>query len=461
MRNTLPNAAQFLSLDAKTVQWRPEAPFSLDVINFEEKLTESEAARQAGHHTQAAELWATATDLYKGDLLPNCADSWILPVRERLRQQFVTILAQLADWQEAQRDYPAAIRTTRRLLRHDPLHEAAHRRLMQLYLINEERAEALRVYHACVTLLQQELQVDPSPATWEIYDRILSVSTPSQPPAVNPGQHSGRLPLVGRKAEWQRLLKAWQVASKAPHCVIIAGEAGIGKSRLAEELRLWANRQGIITAYSRAFEAGRNLAYAPVANWLRGDPLQPSLAGLEPIWLTEITRLLPELLTQHPDLPRPHPLTESWQRHRLFDALCRAVAQATPPLLLVLDDLQWCDLETLAWLGHLLRFDPQASLLLVGTVRIEEIDNDHPLTPLWRDLRRTGLLAEIELGPLDAAETTALAERIIERPLESSAAARLYQETEGNPLFVVETVRAGPLAAIDAGVTSAYLKLIT
>jgi len=447
LRNRLPEADQILQIDTKRVGWQPDVSFSLDVADFKEKLAAAEAARQAGYHSQAAQLWAEAVDLYGGELLPKCYDDWLLPEREQLHQQFIRILTQLADWQETQRDYPAAIRTTRRLLRHDPLQETAHRRLMQRHLLNGDPAEALRVYHACASLLRQELDVDPSPATQEIYKRILTRRKQPGDRSVTTKPKAARLPLVGRQTEWQRLLNAWDIATRRPDCAIIAGEAGIGKSHLAEELRLWAKRQSFTTAHSRAYEAVRSLAYAPVAGWLRSDSLQPAWPALEPAWLTELARLLPELLTQHPELPPPQPLTQSWQRHQLFEALSRAVLQADPPLLLMLDDLQWCDQETLEWLGYLLRFDPQANLLLLGTVRIEEVDSDHPLTPLWRDLRRAGLLTDIELGPLDAAETTALAEQVIEQPLENSAAEQLYRETEGNPLFVVETVRAGAVTS--------------
>ncbi|MEZ4581092.1 MAG: hypothetical protein R3A10_05495 [Caldilineaceae bacterium] len=77
---------------------------------------------------------------------------------------------------------------------------------------------------------------------------------------------------------------------------------------------------------------------------------------LSPVWLTEAARLLPELLEQHADLAPPMPFTESWQYQRLFTALGHALLRANQPLLLLLDDLQWCDAETLTWLHFFLRF---------------------------------------------------------------------------------------------------------
>src|SRR5260370_761676 len=147
-------------------------------------------------------------------------------------------------------------------------------------------------------------------------------------------------------------------------------------------------------------------------------------------------------------------MTEGWQRQRFFEALARAVLNTRQPLLLVLDELQWCDRETLEWLHYLLRFEPHIPLLLVGTVRLEETLNGHPLTSWLVSLRRDRLLSEITLEPLDASETASLAEHVAGREFDSTLLTALYQETEGNPLFVVETVRAGALERNDPALPS-------
>ena len=148
-------------------------------------------------------------------------------------------------------------------------------------------------------------------------------------------------------------------------------------------------------------------------DWLRSGRCGRSWR-LDAVWLSEVGRLLPELFVQRPDLPRPEPLAEQWQR-RLFEALAQAFAAVKAPLLLVLDDLQWCDRETLEWLHYLLRFNPKACLLVAGTVRPEEVDPQHALTTLLLNLRSTGQLAEIELGPLDVCDTAVLASQVAER----------------------------------------------
>lgn len=144
------------------------------------------------------------------------------------------------------------------------------------------------------------------------------------------------------------------------------------------------------------------LAYAPVVQWLRTEDLREGLSTLDDVWLTEVARLMPELLVEQPDLAPPGPLTESWQRQRLFEALARAVLGGGQPLLL-LDDLQWGDRETLEWLHYLLRFDRRARLLIVGAVRPEETGGEHPLGWLVPELRRRGQPVEIGLGRLDEA----------------------------------------------------------
>ncbi len=136
-------------------------------------------------------------------------------------------------------------------------------------------------------------------------------------------------------------------------------------------------------------------------------------------------------------------MTEFGDRLRFFEGLARAALAAPPPLLLLVDDLQRCDRETIEWLHFFCRFDPAARLLVLGTVRSEELDAAHPLPALLRELRSASQLAEIALQPLDAAETAELAGQVGNRVLDADAAVRLYRETEGNPLFVVETVRAG------------------
>lgn len=437
LRHALPDADRFLHIDRQTLQWRADAPFTLDVADFESAVAQAE---QAGDQAAVRKALEEAVASYRGDLLPSCYDDWILSERERLRQAFTEALERLILLLESQRDYRATIGFAQRLLRHDPLHEATYRRLMRLHALSGDRAGALRAYHTCATVLQRELAVEPSLATREAYERLLQADALPAPSPAPPARPVAVSPLVGRHQEWTPLHEVWREASAGrPHFVLVTGEAGIGKTRLAEELLQWADRQGIATASAPCYAAEGGLAYAPVVAWLRARPLPP----LEPVWCSEIARLLPELLVEQPNLSPPGPLTEAWQRQRFFEALARAILGGSQPLLLLMDALQWCDRGTLEWLRYLLRFDPQARLLVVGTCRLEAMGDDHPLASLLRALRHDEQLTEIELGPLDEAETASLAANVAGRELDPDLAACLYRETEGNPLFVVEIGRSG------------------
>lgn len=244
------------------------------------------------------------------------------------------------------------------------------------------------------------------------------------------------------------MLAAWRAAAAGrSHMVLLTGEAGIGKTRLAEELLAWCARQGHRTATARCYSLEGISAYRPVISWLRAQPLPP----LDDLWLTEIARLLPEVLAARPDLRQPGPLAEAWQRQRFLEALSRALLADGQPILLLLDDLQWCDPDTLDLLAHLLRYDGPAGLLVVSTLREDELPVQHPLERLLPSLRGSGLLEEIALQPLGEEETRLLAHQAAGHTLEEEVATQLYRETEGNPLFVIETVRAHALARHSAG----------
>ncbi len=159
-------------------------------------------------------------------------------------------------------------------------------------------------------------------------------------------------------------------------------------------------------------------------------------------WLQGIVRRLPELAAERPGLSLPAPAVEGWQRRHFFEALAQGVL-ATAPLLLFLDDLQWCDRDSLEWMRFLLRFDRGARLLLVGTVRTEEQADNRALSEALLALRQNGQLEEIELSYLSEAETATLAQRIAERRLDARALAEIFHRTQGHPLFLVEIIRSG------------------
>lgn len=439
LRRALPDPDRFLDVTPRTLQWRMDAPCWFDVAAFEEWL--SLADRDVGDSGLAA--LRRAVELYTGDLLEGCYDEWILEERERLRQRYLEALGRLTAALEARGDHAQAIQYAERLLLQDPLREETYRLVMRLHDARGDRARAVRVYHTCAAVLERELGVEPSAPTREVYEMLL----PQEPVPAAAKRQAGRVggpPLVGRTPEWARLTTLWRTSEKGrAQLVLLSGEPGVGKTRLIEELRSWCAHRGAVTAEARSYAAEGALAYGPVVAWLRSETYKANLQGLDRASLTELARLLPELLSEMPDIARPGPLSEADQRQRLFDAVARAILASGGPNLLVADDLHWADRETLQFLHYLLRAAPHARLLVVATVRPEEIGRQHPLNDLAAGLQALDVLTEIEVGRLSRGETSALAERLAGRPLEDPEADLLYGETEGNPLFVVEALRAG------------------
>lgn len=415
-----------LDISARTVALRPGIRVELDVTRFESALDRAEMA------SGAAEVAALtdAVDSYRGDLLPGCYDDWPVAERDRLRARFTDALEQLGACLADQGDHAAAVRYLERLVQEDPLRESAYRRLIESYGERGELARAVRTYHGCASTLERELGIEPSSATRAAYAALL----PAEPES---GDRSGEPALVGRAPERRQLTREWQATASGPaRMVLLTGEPGLGKSRLAEAFGGWCARQGAIVATAAAHAAEGELAFAPVVSWLRSPGIRAALAGLSTAQHVELARLLPELA----EAGTPQLLPAEEQRHRLFDAVARLL-RAAGPVVLVADDLHWFDRESLGLLHYLVRGGGGARLLVVATARPG--DASPRLREVLARLRALGRLTELDLPPLTPTETEALAVRVSRGFLAGDELARLHAETEGNPLFVVESLRAG------------------
>lgn len=442
LRQVLPDSHKFITADRANFKWYKDGPYVLDAADFENYLDQ---ANNAIFHAEKIDELEKAVKTYRGELLPGFYDDWLLAERKRLAQHYSQALADLVSLYEKFRQYQQAIVHARALIRHDPLHETAYAQLMRLQALMDDRAAALHTYHTCVTILEREMGVDPGPLVQDLYHRLLTKE------AIE-GSHATvemAVPLVGREASWETLQGAWRRARREPQMVLIQGEAGIGKTHLAEAFMDWVVRQGIPMLRARCFPTEDKLAYAPVASWLRGCPL----ANLESHWLRELMRLLPEIQADHSDLEPLKPMTKDWQRLRLFEALAKAIMNDKKALLLFIDDLQWCDRETLDWLAYLLTaFDEHGrhpQLLVIGALRTEDCEPGLQIKKWEGELIRAARLAVQELGPLNEVDTLALAEHVFGRPISPEMSPRLYAATEGHPFFIVELVRSARLLSED------------
>ncbi|HEX9115219.1 MAG TPA: AAA family ATPase, partial [Anaerolineae bacterium] len=344
LRQSLPDPDRFMAVDGNTICWQKGGEQSVDVWTFESALAEAEAAERGGDVAAAARAWEEAVACYQGDLLPACYDDWIVALRDDLRLRHRHACEKLVRLLEDGRQYEAALRIAERLLNGDPLDEEAQARLMRLHALNGDRAAVRRAFQTADLGFRRELG-QPAPASLrELYERLVQAPHGSARARTIGGEdaNGAALMLVGRQAEWRRLQSAWRkTGSGEAQLVLIGGEAGIGKSRLAEELYAWVSRQGIAAAYARSYGAEGRLSLSPVTEWLRSPALRVRWEGLDRAWLAEIARLLPELPVERPDLDAPPPIVEAGGRRRFFEALARAVLAAPPPLLLWIDDLHW------------------------------------------------------------------------------------------------------------------------
>lgn len=429
LRQELPPELQLLDPHSQQIGLCLADNIQVDLVEFGNAL--ELAARYKRENQSEAELVALqqAVARYTGDFLPACYEDWLIPEREELRQKFIHACDRLADVLEERRLYQDAIQIAERRLRSDPLSEQGYRRLIHLHALNDDRASALGVYHNCAETLSAQLGVEPDEATHQLYRQLFHKVTPSESPASYITQ-----PLVGRESEWKDMIAAWQqTMAGGMHLHILRGESGIGKTRLAEEFLLWAKRQGLITAGATCYENSPGNSFAPLIAWLRAVPLHQ----LESHQRREVGRILPELLKESDIAPAP--MSEGWQQIWFFEALSQALLGSQQPLILLLDDMQWCDRDTLDWLKYLLRTQPEAKILILATLREEDCPELTPITSLNNLMHLQGRLSESNLSRLNTRQTATLAASIRGREIPDDI---LFRESEGVPLFIIEMARS-------------------
>jgi DNA-binding SARP family transcriptional activator/tetratricopeptide (TPR) repeat protein len=436
-----------LLADRDTVQLNPALHLWIDVEQFAKHRAQCTAET-----TEALEACALCIEQYAGEFLAGYYDEWAFREQERLREQFLAALEQLVAGHKRLGNYEHALTYARRLAAEDPWREEAHREVMRLCHLLGWDGEALRQFEICRRALAEELDVEPSAETAalaaEIAARVDAGEIPHLPAVSRPGplallERPDRVPLVGRQAERAELVRYLDLAvTGSGGLVLLAGGAGVGKSRLMQEVARDAEWRGIAVAWGHSCELSAPLPYQPLVEVLHSA----NLDRLPVIWKKELGRLIPELdaasSQDFTKAPAPEPEEE---KGRLLEALSRAflaLGEAGPHLI-ILEDLHWMDVAGFDALRALLPRLRQSRLLVVCTLRPEELAEQPTVHQSLAALEATRVPRWMDLAPLTVTETEALIQRILalSQPAEFFSQ-RLHAGTEGNPFFVTETLRA-------------------
>ena len=420
--------------------------------------------RHLAHGTPKALEDAVA--LYRGDLLEGFSleertfEDWLHLERERLRSQAVVALRKLLSHHVRERTTDIAVQIALRLLTFESFDETVHRTLMRLYAESGRRGAAMRQYEDCVEVLGRELGVEPDAETRDLYRRLIFQGV--RPPAVprtprtapTPGARAPRThgiyttlrgtPLVGRMAELEWLDGLRERAHRGQvQLALMVGEAGIGKSRLVTEFAARAPHRRAELLLGRGREGEDVMPFAPWVEALRGALSDELLGRLPPVTRLDLARLFPEI-ADSPVLP-PGGLDDG---PRIFEAvayLLRELARDSA-LIIVIEDLHWCDDMTVRLLRFLPRRLQGQPILLAGTARPEEMA-DGVGGPAFLDvLHRDPSCSPRTLGPLSRDEATQLFRALLassrDGALEEALVERVWGLSEGNPFVVVECARA-------------------
>lgn len=386
--------------------------------------------------------------------------TWADPAREQLRQLLRQARLTAAEATLVVGEASSAARYAEAALAADPLNETACRWYMSASAAAGEPAQALVAYEALRGRLAEELGTDPAPQTQELHlailrqqDRDWADPHAAPAPSVHPDRSSrhgrsarpdrrGRV-LAGRDEEAGALREAWDRAvAGGSGLVLIVGEAGIGKTALAEDLAADADQDGATVLRTRCYEAERSLflqpiaeAIAPLVSRMSGSTLRQLLGEHAPA----LAALLPEAAALLGPPPSWHG-TPDMERRRSFQAVTAFLAGVADrgPTLLVVDDLQYAGQSTVEFLHYLARQVSGSRLLTVVTVRAEhDAEIGTALAPA---------ASRVEVGPLSAAAV----EQLATQSGQGALAGPILQRTQGHTLFVVEVLRS--LTGGDSGV---------
>ncbi len=391
-------------------------------------------------------------------------EEWASARRQHLTRVYEQVAAELARRAMGASRWSEAAKWADAWLECEPMSEDGTRLAMEAWYLAGDRGAALARFASYRDRLSANLGARPGAALLQLQRRIdgdgaarhAQSRAPGRTP--EPAAPSFACSLIGREQAWRALTRAW--AALAPGrggFVLIEGEAGVGKTRLAEEFLRYAATEGGTVLRGRGYDARSGIPFGPVVELLRGALDAPGVATAETSWLSEVARLVPEVRRAFPAVPEPGAPARATERWRLFEGVAQvllAVADERPTAVFV-DDLQWCDADTCALLHFLVRRLEASPALVVAALAVDELERDAPAARLCRALRARARATVVALPALTEEQVWQMIREM--GHLKSAAAARrfagrVFGVTDGNPFHIVEllkTLFAQSLLAVD------------
>jgi len=437
-----------LAVTNADVSFHPPTGTWIDVAAFEDALSEAYAALP--RTTEHVEFLEQALAIYQGDLLIGIYDEWIEVERQRLRQRYLNALLDVISDLRARADHSAALGYARQWAALDVLNESAHAEVIRLCALVGRYNEALQQYDACAQLLEEELGVEPSAELVSLRSEVMELRSGGASPLIpTPGATHRPVQLIGREEERAGLVRALEQALAGEESVVfVEGESGIGKTRLLQQAISDARWRGfaVVDVACREEEADQ-----PFATLVRA--LESGITGLQ--WrrlademgsstMTDVARVLSPAARRMVGIAQPAPLDPSERHERIASAL-EAVLVAVKRaglMLLLIDDAQWIDGSSMEIIANSETELERTAVLILGFRAVEMRDR----VEVWDAIRAIdtrGRTTRIELGGLSVEDTARLVrDGLSIDDVSRRVVERLHDETAGNPLFILELVRA-------------------
>jgi len=456
-----------LSIDQNALTLRPNPRLHVDLRSVESAYAQARAERARRAPPQGSTslpVLQRAVAFYRGDFLAGFSlgdapgfDDWADLQREVWRRRLGLILDRLSEIQFGRGEFAGVAETASAWIAIDPLNEVAYRRKMRAHFAAGERGQALEAYESCRARLASELKVEPDPDTQALAAHIRA-RHPIPQAAARPGRPDSPLAVLGnlfagRDAEQRALAESFRRAGEGySQLVILRGEAGVGRTRLAAEFLAWASAEGAEVLQGSAFESGSLTPFLPLVEVIRSvfERGNTHRGLLGEAWLAPLATLLPELQNHVPsDLPAAPRQEEAGRRTQLFEAVVRltlALAERAP-LVLFVDDLQWADRATLDLLQYAARRwrESATRIILLVSLRAEGLRSS-------AHSRRASVaewLAQVEqileplqldLQPLGERDTVRMVQSILTLP-NTDFAQWVFEETRGQPFYLKQTLK--------------------